>query len=236
MRRCAEAWLAGIAVVYALDWGAAQAEPAGVDPVGIWSCLIYGHPQLGDERVLLRFEADGRAGLARSGDDGARGRWVPLSAWRAADQELSFEDSRTGRRFHGDLTRATLGGAWRTLSLVGGWWCTRIEAGSGSGGDGGGIDLPAALDRMPPLVSERVAMPAYPRQAIRDAKQGRAVSCFLVNAVGEITDPELIELSDEIFRAPTLAALAGSRYRGWSDPDVVRPGCRTYIYRLDAIR
>lgn len=234
MRRCAEAWLAGLAAICGLDVGTAQAAPVGVDPVGTWSCLIYGHPELGDERVLLRFEPDGRAGLARSGDDGARGRWMPLSTWKAANQELRFEDSRTGRRFHGDLTRATLGGAWRTLSLVGGWWCRQLEAGVGA--DGGGLDPPAAIELMPPLVTERMAMPAYPRQAIRDAKQGRAVSCFFVNAAGEITDPELIELSDEIFRAPTLAALAGSRYRGWSDPDVVRPGCRTYIYRLDAIR
>jgi hypothetical protein len=231
-RPAARAWLAGFAAMHSLATGAAPAESI-VDPIGIWSCLIYGHPELGNERMLLRFEPDGRAGLARSRDDGSRGPWAPLSAWNAANHELTFEDSRTGRRFHGDLTRATLGGAWRTLSLVGGWWCRQLD--DPAVADAGAPDLPAPIDPLPSLIAERMAMPAYPRQAIRDAKQGRAVSCFFVNADGEIIDPEFIELSDEIFREPTLAALAGSRYRAWSDSRVVRPGCRTYIYRLDAI-
>jgi hypothetical protein len=51
-----------------------------------------------------------------------------------------------------------------------------------------------------------------------------------------IVRPEIVELSDEIFRAPTLAALERSQYLGWEDQGLVRPGCRTYIYRLDALR
>jgi hypothetical protein len=89
---------------------------------------------------------------------------------------------------------------------------------------------------MPALVPVRTATPSYPTQAIREAKQGRAVTCFFVEASGLITKPEIIEISDEIFRAPTLSALARSQYQGWDDPGLVRPGCRTYIFRLDSIR
>jgi hypothetical protein len=71
-------------------------------------------------------------------------------------------------------------------------------------------------------------------QAIRAAKQGRAVTCFFVDADGYIVQPEVIELSDEIFRAPTLAALERSRYRSWEGGEMLRPGCRSYTFRLDA--
>jgi hypothetical protein len=46
-----------------------------VDPVGTWNCVIYGHPELGDERVLLNFGANGGSQLARQdGDEITRGR------------------------------------------------------------------------------------------------------------------------------------------------------------------
>ena len=56
-----------------------------------------------------------------------------------------------------------------------------------------------------------------------------------MDASGSVVQPELIELSDEVFRAPILAALARSRYQGWDDASVLRPGCRSYIFRLDSL-
>jgi hypothetical protein len=88
---------------------------------------------------------------------------------------------------------------------------------------------------MPPLLPSLTATPRYPAQAIRDAKQGRAVSCFFVDAQGYIVQPELIELSDEVFRQPILNALARSRYQAWNDESLLRPGCRSFIFKLDAI-
>jgi len=201
-----------------------------LDPAGTWSCVVYGHPAFGDERVLMQLTADGSTALSRETEHGDR-FWDPLSPWIDDDDEIAFSDSRTGRRFSADLRRDTLGGSWRTVTLIGGWWCTSVDDAAYAG-----ITLRDKAALMPPLVPVRTATPAYPTQAIRDAKQGRAVTCFFVDANGLIIKPEFIELSDEIFRAPTLAALERSQYRGWDEPGVVRPGCRTYIYRLDAMR
>jgi hypothetical protein len=88
---------------------------------------------------------------------------------------------------------------------------------------------------MPPLLPSLTATPRYPVQAIRDAKQGRALSCFFVDASGYIVQPEIIELSDEIFRQPILNALARSRYQTLEDASVLRPGCRSFIFKLDQI-
>lgn len=200
-----------------------------IDPVGTWSCVVYGHPAFGDERVLVQLAADGSAAISRKDDDGER-LWDPLSDWLVDDDELSFGDSRTGRQFKANLRRSTLGGGWRTVTLVGGWWCTSLDDVAFSN-----VLVRPMEELMPPLVPVRTATPYYPRQAIRDAKQGRAVACFFVDAGGVIVQPEIIEISDEIFRAPTLAALARSQYAGWGEP-IMRPGCRTYIYRLDALR
>ena len=183
-----------------------------------------------DERLLLRFGPDGSTAVTRAAHDATARAWVPLSTWSAIRHSFTFSDSRTGRQFEADLRRETLGGTWRTPSLVGGWWCDAIAA----------DDSPAAADAfrsealMPPLIPERMATPTYPRQAIRDAKQGRAVACFFVDADGVILDPQIVELSDEVFRAPSLEALGRSRYRGWGAGAISRPGCRSFIYRLDA--
>jgi TonB family protein len=80
-----------------------------------------------------------------------------------------------------------------------------------------------------------MASPSYPRQAIRDAKEGRAVVCFLVDSGGAVRDPEIVELSDQIFRDATMLAIFRSSYRPWGEQGVVRPGCRSYTYELDAI-
>lgn len=210
---------------------AAEANRRGaprVDPVGTWRCVVYGHPSLGDERRLFRFGDDGSVATAPAVET-ARS-WVPLASWQADKHAFTFNDPRTGRRFEADLRRETLGGTWRTASLLGGWWCDAI-ADDGALAEGEAI---RAVAPMPPLIPERMATPYYPRQAIREAKQGRVVTCFFVDAEGLIVNPQIVELSDEVFRAPTLEALERSRYRSWTAGVESRPGCRSFIYRLDA--
>jgi Gram-negative bacterial TonB protein C-terminal len=196
--------------------------------VGTWDCVIYGHPAFGDENVYVRLGADGSAQLARQTDQGVR-PWEPLPGWWQRRGELTFRDPRTDRDFTADLSRTTLGGRWHTQTLLGGWWCTAVDP----------VVLPAptGLARPKPLPRLRpatTATPQYPLQAIREAKEGRAVTCFLVDASGTILDPEIIELSDEVFRAPTLTALSRSRFQGWNDSRVLRPGCRSYTFELHA--
>lgn len=219
-----------------LAWGAranGDVDPQRIDPIGSWSCVLYGHPGLGNERMLFRFAANGNVDVARSNDDTFR-PWAPLASWELADSTLRFSDSRTGREFEAELHRGTLGGTWRTRSLLGGWWCAGIADDFHAAFEPGVLDRPPT-GRMPPLLPLVMAVPAYPRQAIREAKEGRAVACFFVDGDGMIADAELIELSDEIFRQPTLDALARSSYRSRGDA-LVRPGCRSYIFRLDSIR
>ena len=200
-----------------------------LDPVGTWTCVVYGHPAFGDERVLLDIARNGSLRVARL-ENGDISSWFPLRRWEIEDATLTFTDSRSGRDYEADLTRSTLGGNWRTLTLLGGWWCTPTDF----------VAAPTVgnvqpEDLMPPLLPSLTATPVYPLKAIRDAKQGRAVSCFVVDADGYVVKPELVELSDEIFRAPILSALARSRYQPWSDERVLRPGCRSFIFRLDPL-
>jgi Gram-negative bacterial TonB protein C-terminal len=227
-RACRAGWAAGATMLVAASGGAGAARPPAVDPIGTWSCVLYGHPDFGDQRVLLHFAANGAARLSRF--DGTKtGPWSALAGWFVDRDQLEFSDPQTGRHFTADLHRATLGGGWRTYAAVGGWWCSAID----------NAPLPPASDlpRAPlhALLPVRTAIPLYPRQAVRDAKQGYVVSCFFVGADGNVRDPELIELSDEIFREPVLAALARSRYQGWQDDGTLRPGCRSYTFKLDQI-
>jgi hypothetical protein len=197
--------------------------------VGTWNCVLYGHPAFGDERVLLNFNADGGSQLARQEGEEITA-WTPLSFWRADDDVMTFNDPRSGRRFEADLSRATLGGGWRTYTLLGGWWCSATDIGPVPA-----IEKRKSTDYMPPLLPTLTSTPQYPLQAIRDARQGRAVSCFFVDAAGNIVRPELIELSHEVFRQPILNALARSRYQAWNDERLLRPGCRTFIFKLETI-
>lgn len=201
---------------------------ARVDPVGTWSCVVWGHPEFGDERVLINFASAGFARMARIELD-AVPSWSGSTPWVAESRELKFGDPQTGRQYTADLRRDNLGGTWRTLTATGGWWCSPSDV----------TDVPETTEErqaaLPPVLPLVTATPRYPIEAIRRAKQGRVVACFLVDAAGNILRPEFIELSDEIFRAPTLVALQRSRYQPRSADSQLRPSCRSYTYSLERL-
>ncbi len=165
--------------------GSAQstAKAAALDPVGVWRCVLYGNPAVDDERALLRFAPDGSAHIARSSAQNAPA-WVRISDWQSVDGELTFSDSRTGRRFEADLDQTRLKGEWRAQNLVGGWWCSQADSESGAG-----IDILSRADSteaesMRRLIPEVMATPTYPIQAVREARKGRVVLCFIVEPTG----------------------------------------------------
>ncbi len=209
-----------------------SADDELIDPRGTWNCIFYGNPALGDERVLLSFAPDQSTLMAKPSEDEAR-PWIPLSRWEMENDFLSFTDSRSGREFQANLRRSTLGGEWRTLNLLGGWWCSEARE---------NVDLSIFSDEqepssamLVPLITAVTATPSYPRQAIREAIEGRVVLCFEVDPDGEVRNPEFIELSDEIFRAASLDALMSSRYQPWPvrDDAALRPACRSFVYSLE---
>lgn len=218
---------ATIVVAWLVVTGEAAHAARGTEPIGTWSCVVWGHPEFGDERVLLNFAPQGIARLARIENE-AVPAWSGLTPWVAENREMRFSDPRTGRQYTADLRRDNLGGTWRTLTTTGGWWCAAsdIEVVPESV-EGRAAALPAVL----PIVT---ATPRYPIEAIRLAKQGRVVTCFLVDASGLVVEPEIIELSDEVFREPTLVALSRSRYEP-RDSDARRPSCRSYTFTLDRL-
>jgi hypothetical protein len=198
-----------------------------VDPIGTWSCVVWGHPEFGDEKVLLNFAPQGVARLARI-ESSIVPAWSGLTPWVAESREMRFSDPQTGRQYTADLRRENLGGTWRTLTTTGGWWCAVAD-----------VDVvPETSEEraaaLPPVLPIVTATPRYPIDAIREAKQGRVVTCFLVDGAGAIVDPQLIEISDEVFREPTLAALRRSRYEP-RDSDALRPSCRSYTFSLDRL-
>ncbi|HUQ51809.1 MAG TPA: energy transducer TonB [Gammaproteobacteria bacterium] len=206
----------------------ASAARAALDPVGTWSCVVWGHPEFGDERVLLNFDANGIARLARVEND-AVPAWSGLTPWVREDRQMRFSDPRTGRQFTADLRRENLGGNWRTLTTTGGWWCAVSDV----------VVVPETTEEraaaLPPVLPRVTATPRYPIAAIREAKQGRVVTCFLVDAEGVIVEPEIIELSDEVFREPILVALSRSRYEARQADSALRPSCRSYTFSLDRL-
>ena len=205
-----------------------SARAAGaIDPVGTWSCVVWGHPEFGDERVLFNFAPGGLARLAHIEAE-ATPAWSGLTPWVKEDREMRFSDPRTGRQFTADLRRDNLGGTWRTLTATGGWWCSESDV------DVIPETIEARAAALPPVLPLVTATPRYPIQAIRQAKQGRVVTCFLVDSAGRIVEPEIIELSDEIFREPILVALNRSRYEP-RDSDTLRPSCRSYTFSLDRL-
>lgn len=224
-------WLRRVAAVLSIACLACAGQPARaagvIDPVGTWSCVVWGHPDFGDERVLFNFSPQGVARLARIEVD-AVPAWSGLTPWVKENRELHFSDPRTGRQYTADLRRDSLGGAWRTLTATGGWWCSESDV----------AVIPETTEAraaaLPPVLPLVTATPRYPIQAIREAKQGRVVTCFLVNSAGLIVEPEIIELSDEMFREPILVALSRSRYEP-RESDTLRPSCRSYTFSLDRL-
>ena len=213
----------------------AQDLGGGVAHLGSWSCVLYGDPAFGDERVQLRFDPDGTTRQARPSKDRAR-PWAPLSRWQIQDGDLVFKDSRAGRKFQGDLSRATLGGEWRMRMLVGGWWCSRMSEEEIS--VSGAVDeVLAGSDSTRSIIPEVMATPSYPREAIWLALEGRVLICFSVEPTGDIVEPEVLEVSDELFRGPSLDALIRSRYQGWDERlyGGRRPACRSFVYLLDPV-
>jgi len=206
----------------------ASGARGSIDFVGTWSCVVWGHPDFGDERVLLNFAPEGVARLARIENEDVPS-WSGLTPWVEEDRELRFSDSRTGRQYTANLRRENLGGTWRTLTTTGGWWCAASDLDVIPETNAGRA---AAL---PPVLPSVTATPRYPIEAIREAKQGRVVTCFLVDAAGTIVEPEIIELSDEVFREPTLVALRRSRYEPREADSALRPSCRSYTFSLDRL-
>jgi len=206
----------------------ASAARGSIDPVGTWSCVIWGHPEFGDERVLLNLDASGVARLARVEND-AVPAWSGSTPWIREDRQVRFSDPRTGRQYTADLRRDNLGGSWRTMTATGGWWCAVSDV----------IVVPDTMQEraaaLPPVLPLVTATPRYPLAAIREAKQGRVVTCFLVDAAGTIVDPEIIELSDDVFREPIMIALSRSRYEPRQADSALRPSCRSYTFSLDKL-
>jgi len=203
---------------------AARKRP--IDPVGVWHCLMFGRQ--GDQRFYLALEPKGGARIARV-TEALEGRWTSLGAWRRVHGRFELEDRSSARRFVADLRAATLGGRWMATIHEGGWWCAPVE-GAGPRDE----KPPPARGLMQALVPAIIAGPYYPRQALREAREGRAVSCFIVDGRGEISRPGFIELTDEIFREATLGAVARSRFRSRGDDDAPMPACRSFKYELRA--
>ena len=218
---------AGVLVTSLACAGESASAAGAINPVGTWTCVVWGHPEFGDERVLFNFSPQGVARLARIDAD-AVPAWSGLTPWIKEDREMRFSDPRTGRQFTADLRRDNLGGSWRTLTTTGGWWCSQSDI----------VAIPETTEAraaaLPPVLPLVTATPRYPIQAIRQAKQGRVVTCFLVDSAGFIVEPEIIELSDEIFREPILVALSRSRYEPRKS-DALRPSCRSYTFSLDRL-
>ncbi|HEX5419598.1 MAG TPA: energy transducer TonB [Gammaproteobacteria bacterium] len=246
---------AGLAVGGVLFWGSCAAgRPARLDPAGLWSCLLYQHLSFDNERMYLRIGAGGSAGIARLAQAKA-GLWIDLPGWHTSGGQFELSDPTMNRELAADLGQASLGGVWRSPSRNGRWWCVRLKPSSTASGaassatssaassapasaasgapSGARARPPAAAGLTRPAVPILTAAPRYPIEAVREAKEGAAVSCFAVDSDGDIVDPQVVELSDEIFREPALKALSASRYRGWDDADLVIPACRSFLFKLE---
>ena len=103
----------------------AVAAQARIEPVGVWSCVLYGQDREDDERMLLDFRADGATWSAQL-SDGER-HWTPLSYWSEKRGYLSFTDNRRSREYQADLDYVSLGGIWTDDVYSGGWWCAPLD-------------------------------------------------------------------------------------------------------------
>lgn len=201
------------------------------DPVGVWNCLVYGDPVRGDFRIALALTADGESFWATQAAGSLSG-WARLENWDVRGRAFSFVDPRSRRGYRADLTRNSLGGVWNENGQSGGWWCARRSATVADIADSLSRSSPELF--IPPLVPDVMASPSYPLEAIKEAKEGHAVVCFLVDASGAVSDAEILELSDRVFESTTLRAIGRSHYRPSSGVEALRPGCRQFTYELQA--
>jgi hypothetical protein len=155
-----------------------------------------------------------------------------LSDWKESRGRVRFSDPAAGREYVAEVDDASLGGTWRTAVTSGGWWCTATDGGSAAAE----ARPPSPAGLMTALVPVIMASPNYPRQAVREAKEGRAIGCFAVYGSGAIGKARVLEVSDELFRGPVLAAIRQSRYRPWGETGAVLPACRSYTFELDTVR
>jgi len=221
--------LALIYLVMGTGWATAQrpvAEIGVLDPIGTWNCLIYEEGVETDVALLLRLTEAGYAEVAEV----VQGEWARVSRWRVRDDLLSFVDERNGRRFQAGLRGMTLAGLWRSKDATGEWWCSPLAL-------EGPVTVRAPADsggHFPLPKPELMVAPKYPLRAIREAREGKVVVCFKVDAEGRILEPRIVELSHPIFKDPTLDALLRSRYAPWAAGRgrPARPGCRSYRYEL----
>jgi hypothetical protein len=209
----------------------AAAAQARIEPVGAWSCVLYGQDREDDERMLLEFRPDGSTWAAEL-SAGER-RWTPLSYWSEKRGFFSFSDSRRSREYQADLDYVSLGGIWTDEQFSGGWWCAALDEPPELTPAFGAFD---EYSVMPRLIVDAMASPWYPKRAIRQAKEGYAVVCFLVQPDGFVTGAHFLELSDPIFEQPALGALHRSHYHSWDRELPARPACRTFDFHLDGKR
>lgn len=203
------------------------------EPVGVWSCLVFGDEARGDERMSLVLTSLSSTFVSVQGPGGPIA-WRRIGDWDRRRREASFVDVLAGRIYTADLDYSTLGGTWSERGADGGWWCARRSA------DPAAVQLQINGTQpefyVPPLVPDLMASPRYPRQAIREAREGEAVVCFLVDRAGQVHDPVVVTITDDIFEATTLSAIGRSRYRPTARYEgAFRPGCRSYTYTLDLI-
>jgi hypothetical protein len=209
------------------------AHAAVGDPVGVWSCVVYGDRIRGDERTILLLAEDGGTFWSVQ-VGGSLTAWRQLEDWNARGSRFEFIDPRTRRGYTADLERTSLGGLWVDDGRAGGWWCARRPEPVAAVTDSLGRSSPELFT--PSLVPNVMASPRYPLQAIREAKEGRAVACFIVDANGVVRDPEILEISDDIFVEPTRLAMLRSSYRPSTRVQISRPGCREFAYELTSTR
>lgn len=192
--------------------------------------MTYGDQRGRDMRFLVHLTGTGTGNFSIQTSRSA-GEWRAIFPWSPEKHELEFTEPETGRSFTADLTRATLAGTWTTPVDSGGWWCAQRVDGAHAAALA--VHGSAAEYFVPPLIPGISATPRYPRDAVRQATEGYATACFFVDASGAILEPEVVDLSHEHFRTPTLVATYASRYRPWPSDTGVRPGCRTYSFQLD---
>jgi hypothetical protein len=201
-----------------------------VFPAGVWSCLVIAPRGVTEESWLLRFSSDEPVAVATN-LGGEEPLWRNLSYPRTDGYRVFFQDSGASRSFEGRFDGGSITGSWRTTQSVGEWWCAPVDAPALRGA------RPDKRDavRFPLPRSIVLSTPRYPRDAIRNALEGRVVTCFKVDATGRIFDPVVLEQTDIIFREPTLIALGRSNFAPWPDgaEEPPRPACRTYTFRLE---